>query len=288
MNHLLTNLFSKDWKPLVMVLTGFLTLDAAYGQTEKPKLHVSTRWEECSFQLDPSLTREAWTRFTREAGMVAYFRPLSDAKPLGKHNFEVALLQWGTAIDDASEAWNNTFVHPDTTHWLKEGPRLAVPGLTGRVGITDDLDVGVYWTINPAANYGIAGAQVQYAFLNKPDRPWKASARLGFSSLYGPEDLDLDVYGADVVVSREFALFSNQLMVSPYAGASAFVSHTREKTSVVNLNDVNIAGMQVMAGATAKFSFLRLGVEYNVGPVNTLSFKMGIGFFNNKRTSTGS
>ena len=34
-----------------------------------PKLHVSNRWKECSFQLDPALTQAAWHQFTREAGV---------------------------------------------------------------------------------------------------------------------------------------------------------------------------------------------------------------------------
>ena len=31
-----------------------------------PHLHTSSRWKECSFQLDASLTKEAWQQFTRE------------------------------------------------------------------------------------------------------------------------------------------------------------------------------------------------------------------------------
>src|SRR5688500_10392699 len=64
-----------------------------------PHLHTSSRWKECSFQLDASLTKEAWQQFTREAGMVIYFRPLSDARPMGKGSFELSAMQWRTGID---------------------------------------------------------------------------------------------------------------------------------------------------------------------------------------------
>src|SRR5688572_25238095 len=76
-------------------------------------LHVDSRWEECSFQLDPSLTQAAWHQFAGEAGLVAYFRPLVDARPMGRGAVEVSVLQWQTGIDDADAAWNDTFVHPD-------------------------------------------------------------------------------------------------------------------------------------------------------------------------------
>src|SRR4026207_104649 len=50
----------------------------------RPHLHVNSRWDECSIQLDASLTQKAWRQFVQEAGLVAYFRPLIDAKPMGE------------------------------------------------------------------------------------------------------------------------------------------------------------------------------------------------------------
>src|SRR5690349_19420675 len=76
-----------------------------------PKLHVNPRWHECSFQIDPSLTQTAWGQFTREAGLVTFFRPMSDARPMGRGSFEVSLLQWKTGIRAEDAAWNDTFVH---------------------------------------------------------------------------------------------------------------------------------------------------------------------------------
>jgi hypothetical protein len=90
----------------------------ASAQGGHPHLHINGRWDECSIQLDPSLTQSAWRQFTQEAGLVAYFRPLIDAKPMGKGKFEFSVVQWETAIDDRDAAWNDTFVHPDSAHWL--------------------------------------------------------------------------------------------------------------------------------------------------------------------------
>ena len=55
----------------------------AAAQSGRPTLHINPRWKECSFQLDPALTQSAWRQFTQEAGLVAYFRPMSDARPMG-------------------------------------------------------------------------------------------------------------------------------------------------------------------------------------------------------------
>jgi len=239
-----------------------------------PTLHINPRWKECSFQLDRSLTQNAWRQFTREAGLVAYFRPLSDAQPMGKGRFELSLLQWKTGIDDHDAAWNDVFVHPDSTHWLFEGDGLKFPGLMARAGVGDDTDVGVYFTKNPGANYGFYAAQVQHAFIKS--QSWAAAARVSFASLYGPDDLDLRVYGVDLLASRKFALTS-WAAVSPYVGASTYLSSSHEKTTAVNLDDEHVLGAQAMVGATLQLSKARLGVEYNAANVNSFSIKVGIG-----------
>lgn len=268
----------KKLKTLSTTLALLGIFNLAHAQDKHVHLHVNPRWEECSFQLDPSLTQAAWKEFTKEAGLVAYFRPLTDAKPLGPLHFEVALLQWQTKFDDTKPAWNDTFVHPDSTHWLKESDRLPFPGFTARMGITEKMDVGVYITKSPGANYGFYGGQVQYNFLNDPEKKWSASGRVSFTSMYGPEDLKLSVYGIDGLVSREFPLFARWASVAPYVGISQYLSWSRETSAVVDLDDERAVGGQAMVGAVLKLSAARIGIEYNIARVNTVSFKIGAAF----------
>jgi hypothetical protein len=269
-------IFTSIAAALVFVL--FQSTTFAHGGSKNVKLHVNPRWKECSFQLDAALTQEAWHQFTQEAGLVIYFRSLTDAKPMGVGNYELSLHQWETGFEDADAAWNDTFVHPDSTHWLKESDRLGFPGLTFRTGITDNIDVGAYLTKNPGANYGFWGGQVQYNFVNDLEKDWAASARLSFVSLYGPEDFGFTVYGLDLVASKEFAVYSDWVSVSPYAGGSIYLSSSHETSTAVNLHDENIAGVRGTVGAVTQISFARLAAEYNDGAVNSFSFKLGIGF----------
>jgi hypothetical protein len=246
----------------------------ATAQSGRPHLHINGRWDECSIQLDPSLTQSAWRQFTQEAGLVAYFRPLIDAKPMGKGKFEFSVVQWETAIDDRDNAWNDTFVHPDSAHWLFEGNGLKFPGLMVRGGVSNKTDVGVYFTKNPNANYGFFGAQVQQNFFARNN--WSASGRLSFTSLYGPEDADLTVFGLDMVASREIAL-NNWAALSPYAGVSSYFSMSHETSDVVNLDNEYVGGSQAMVGAVLQLSGVRLAAEYNAAKVNSVSFKVGFG-----------
>jgi hypothetical protein len=242
---------------------------------DSPTLHLTNRWKECSFQLDAALTQSAWRQFTREAGLVVYFRPLTDARPMGKGKFEMSVLQWQTNIDDHTAAWNDTFVHPDAEHWLFEGPGLKFPGLTVRAGITDNMDVGIYATKNPNANYGVYGVQLQRA-LFRTTSDWAAAARVSYSELYGPEDVDFRVYGADLVASKTITM-KRWATLSPYAGVSTFLGTSHEKSAVVALEDEQQFGAQASVGATLQLSKARLAAEYNVARVPSISMKIGFG-----------
>lgn len=260
-----------------MALSLALVPNPAAAQTgHRPHLHTSSRWDECSIQLDATLTQAAWRQFTQEAGLVAYFRPLSDARPMGKGKFELSLLQWETRIDDSDAAWNDTFVHPDSTHWLFDGAGLAFPGLMVRAGVSNKTDVGIYATKNPNANYGFFGAQVQQNLLGGSTGEWAGAARLSFTSLYGPEDVDFTVLGWDLVASRDYKLTS-WAAVSPYAGISSYFTMSHEKSPVVDLDNEYVGGSQAMVGAVLKMSGARLALEYNKAKVNSLSMKVGFG-----------
>ena len=256
-----------------------LSPSTSFAQHHKDiTLHVNPRWSECAFQLDAALTQGAWRQFTREAGLVAYFRPLTDARPMGRGHVELSLLQWQTGIDDATSAWNDTFVHPYATHWLYEGNSgLGFPGLMLRAGVTSKIDAGVYYTRNVNSNYGFYAGQVQYNVLNDAKRNWAASVRLNAASLFGPDDLNLAVYGLDALASRTYAVAS-WASLSPYAGVSTYLSRSHEKSAVVNLADESVAGAQAMLGVVARISKARIAMEYNTARVNSRSFKLGVSF----------
>jgi hypothetical protein len=241
---------------MVSALVATLVPSQASGQGERPTLHVNPRRKECSFQLDSSLTR---------------------AQPMGRGHYEVSMLQWETGIDDSDDAWNDTFVHPDSTHWLFEGNGLKFPGLMLRAGVTDRMDVGLYVTKAFGANYGFFGGQLQRSFARGPASPWAAAARASFVRMYGPEDLAFAVYGVDLLASRAMPL-SRRMTVSPYVGLAGYLATSHETTDAVDLDDERVLGAQGMLGAELRLSRARLAAEYGVAKVRSLSFKLGVGW----------
>ena len=249
-------------------------------------LHVLDRWDNCSIQLDPALTQDAWQKFTREAGLIAYFRPLSSAKPLGARKFEIILTQGRAPIDDRDPAWNDTFVHPHSTHWIyaevSEEPgeitaghsdsrhTLNLPLPLVRVGITDRIDISGTYLMAPGANYGFAGAQLQYNLLNNTEKNLAAAARVGAMAIVGPEDLSLAAFSFDLVASKDISRFS------AYAGLGTYLMRSHEKSSVVDLDDENLLGLTGMVGvSTTLFSHLRIGAEMSVSALTMPVIVMG-------------
>src|SRR6478736_3046114 len=108
----------KNIRIILTAIITYFTVNFASAHGDMPNLHINNRWKECSIQLDPSLTQDEWHRFTREGGLATYFRPLVDARPMGIGRFEFSILQWNSKIDETAGAWNNTFVHPYSDHWL--------------------------------------------------------------------------------------------------------------------------------------------------------------------------
>jgi hypothetical protein len=261
-------------KSAVIAVTVVVGLGSSAVAQTRPTLHVNTRWDECSIQLDPSLTQPAWRQFTKEAGQLLYFRPMVDARPMGRGKFEVSFMQWQTNVDDHASAWNDTFVHPDSTHWLFEGSGLQFPGLAGRVGISSSTDVGLYFTKNPQANYGAYGIQLQQNVIRgKAD--WDVSARASYMSLFGPADVSFAVQGVDVIAGwRHWRLGPTTL--TPYAGAAAYLSASHEKASAVNLEDEHVFSAMGTVGATLQYSFLRVGAEASIAGLPSLALKVGV------------
>lgn len=249
----------------------------SFAQHNNPILHVNTKWAECSMQLDPSLSQGAWRQFTQEAGIMTVFNPLTSAKPLGKWNFDIGLSMNQYPVDDTDSAWNDTFVHPHSTHWLyadtSDDPGvvtdkhadsrhvLSIPLLLGRIGVTDKIDVGIFFfSAIPDANYAFRGGQVQYNFLDDSQKNLFAAVRVSIGQIASVEDFKLSTYSVDVMASKDISIFSG------YAGLTGYLVRTHETTSAVDLDDENVFGVQGNIGVTTLlFSHLKIGAQLTVG-----------------------
>lgn len=249
----------------IITLTGYNSF--AQGDPDV-ELNVNSELNTCDIELSPNLTQEEWKVFNRQFGDVIYFNPMTSARPLGTKNFDITLDFKITSIDQTSGAWNNTFHHPDSIHWL--GDVLVVPALHARMGVSEKVDVGVYFT--HSGLYGFIGGEVKYALLNDTDKGWAVSVRGSIIKELSVEDFNFTNYGVDVSASKTFGLFT------PYVGVAGTLSHAKEVTEKVNLSNENVLDARLIAGAEFKWKIVNLGVEVDVSELTTLVIKMGVTF----------
>lgn len=240
------------------------------------ELHVNTSLEICDFDIHPDLTQSEWKRFTKEAGNLLYLNSLSSAKPLGIKNWDFIIEMTSSDVDETSGAWNNTFHHPDSVHFLNEGPRTSIPAMRFRIGLTEKIDAGIYFspTQTLGANYNLIGFEAKYAFLNDPETNWAAAVRVSHVMDAGIDDFNISVTGIDVTASKTF--FN---VLTPYAGVSGNWNHSKEVTNEVNLDNENYVGVRGIVGAEIRYRFINLGYEVMVGDgFNNSALKIGVTF----------
>lgn len=257
-----------------MVSALFLFLVAPVGHARSGGdvyWHTSPDVKSCSMVIDASLTQSQWNRFTRQAGAVVSFKSLGPAETLGKKHFKVAIDASNTPVDQHDLAWINTFTHP-SSRYCPLGDAVKVPTIRAEMGVSDNMDVGGFWTTAPNANYGLVGADVKYAFLQHSGKLPAVAARASATILTGVPDFNMGIYSLDLMTSKNISA------LTPYVGIKESVAVGTETTTKVNLDRATESIAQGFAGAVYSVWKLNLAAEYNVSYVNTLTLAAGFRF----------
>jgi hypothetical protein len=220
-----------------------------------PNLNVDPSVDDCYVRFAPDLTQAAYRRFAREFGSISAFKQASPPSTLGRGGFSVDLEQIAFSVEEKSAAWNDTFVHPDGYHPL--GSDKSFPKLRLRVGVSDDLEVGAFFTKAPKANYGWLGVEAKYGVLRQgEDMPVAVAVRGAYTKTLYVADMDMHALSADVSVGRTF-----WRILTPYVGAGADAVLARETSPAVNLATETLLVPHVAAGVEIRYWHVALGVE---------------------------
>lgn len=240
---------------LALLLPATSLAHGADGHPADPELHVDASLEDCSVAFAPELTQGAFRRFAREFGSVSAFKQASPPTTLGKGGFSVGLEQIFFSVEDKSDAWNDTFAHPDAYHEL--GSDLSVPKLRVRVGVTDDLDIGAFYSENPNANYGWLGFEAKYGILEqREDMPIALALRGAYTKTLYVADMDMHAASVDVSIGRTF-----WNVLTPYLGLGSDAVFVRETSDAVDLQSEAIFVPRATAGFEVRYWHVAVGAE---------------------------
>jgi hypothetical protein len=238
------------------------------GHPADPNLHVNPSLKDCSVQFSSDLTQDAFGRFTREFGSVSAFKHMGPPTTLGRRHVALAVTQMDFRVEEHADAWNDTFAHPDAYHEL--GSDLGIPKLTLGLGLTDDLDIGAYYTRNPNANYGWFGVELEYGLLHQSEgRPVSLAVRGAYTRTLYADDLDMNAYTADVSTGR--TLWN---VLTPYVGGGGDLVTARERSGVVELENEIQFVPRAFGGLELRLWHFAVGAEGEVGALNRLEMKV--------------
>ena len=206
--------------------------------------------------------------FAREAGAMAAYRGVAPAEPQGLTGFDIGVE--ASFVDIDSSVWNEVL-----TETTDPPTYLVVPRLHVRKGLPFNIDVGAMYAQVPDSNITLWGGELQVALLEGTTATPALALRGSYSSLEGVDDLDLQTYAADAVLSKGF------LMFTPYIGAGVVqieAEYTGNNATLqANLQDQSLTEARYFAGVQASMALLRLTgeIEYLERPIYTVKLSLG-------------
>ena len=240
---------------VVLLLPATALAHGEDGHPADPNLNVDPSVEDCSVRFAPDLTQAAFHRFAREFGSVGAFKQASPSTTLGRGRVSLDLEQIYFSVEEKSAAWNDTFVHPDAYHEL--GSSKSFPKLRLRVGVTDDLEVGAFYSENPQANYGWLGLEVKYGiFQQSEDMPISLAVRGAYTKTLYVADMDMHAAGIDVSIGRTF-----WKVLTPYLGLGSDAVLARETSDAVALKTEAMVVPHATAGFEVRYWHVAIGAE---------------------------
>jgi hypothetical protein len=175
-------------------------------------------------------------------------------------------------VEEKADAWNDTFAHPDAYHEL--GSDKAFPKLRARLGITEDFDVGAFYTENPIANYGWLGLEGKYGLLRQSEEmPVSLALRGAYTKTLYVEDMDMHALTFDASVGRTF-----WNVVTPYVGLGSELVLARETSDAVELDDTVQVVPHAILGLEVQVWHVALGGEVNVATVPSYQMQLAAVF----------
>lgn len=242
------------------------------GHPADPDLHVDPSLEDCAIDFAPELTQVAFRRFAREFGSASAFKMMAPPTTLGRRHVALALEGISFTVEEKSDAWNDTFAHPDAYHEL--GSHKAFPKVRLRAGLTDRIDFGAFYSVNPNANYGWLGLEARYGLLRQSETtPVSVAVRGAWTRTLYVDDMDMQAATGDIAAGRTF-----WNVLTPYLGVGSNVIVVRETTDAVRLHNEVLQVSHVIGGAELRFWHLALGAEAHISALTSVQVQIATVF----------
>lgn len=239
------------------------------------ELNEGYAYNNCYIDMNDGLGDTAFRRFNREFTSGYAFTSLSGPRTLGDDHVQLALAIRPIAIDESSDAWNQTWTHPGEDHWL--GP-VELPILQGRVRLTEHTDLEAMFSLG-LSNWFIGGLGVRQTLLHQDEEmPLDVSMRGTVQVVHAFDTWTLGTLGVDAVAGRTLALGAPWLTATPYLGVGLAGGLGVESDEDVDLAPAAVFSPRATAGLELAVGPVRGSVEGSVSDVLQWNVALGAAF----------
>jgi len=197
-------------------------------------------------------------------GAATHYKAIAPGEPLGVIGFDLGVGLSVTETDD--ELFE--LAGSDATDALDS---LVLPRLHAHKGLLGGLDVGAFIGAIADTDLTLIGLEGRYAILPGSVVTPSLGIRLAASRLMGADELDLETYSAELVLSKGF------VMLTPYAGIG-LVRTVGDARDVDELGEVSLNEEKLFAGLNVNLG-INLTFEADVSAeYATYSAKIGFRF----------
>lgn len=217
------------------------------------------------FAIPAELGNDTFKTLVKEAGAVVAYRGVAPAEPGGLTGFDIGVETSFVKVDE--DIWST--VVSDVPSYL------PVPRVHVRKGLPFGIDLGASYTMVPDSNIKVIGGEIQYAIMDGSAALPALALRGHYSTLLGVDDLDLEVYGGDLVLSKGF------LFLTPYIGAGVLQTEGEYKgntTQTELLKDQSETTQRIFGGVQIAMALLRITLDAEYAdevPVYTAKLSLG-------------
>lgn len=233
-------------------------------------LHVHDTLKECDIEFSPELTQASFEQWTKEVGDIIVYKNMgTQVLPPGR--FEFALSYMTNPVNQHSDAWNDTFHHPNADHPL--GDAINFPAVYARVGLGRRMDLGGYFTMNPEASYRFTGIGLKYGLTSNSEGWADLAVSADYGLLFGPDDTMIHALGADLHTSHSWK------PLTAYAAAGVTFAHGEETSPVVELSATDTFAPHVSVGLSPQLGgIINLDLRARFSEINSYELKIGHSF----------
>ncbi|MFO7983550.1 MAG: DUF6588 family protein [Desulfuromonadales bacterium] len=224
---------------------------------------------DIDFGGNVDLINQNFGDIVREAGIITAYRGIAPAEPLGILGFDIGVES--SFVDIETSTWE-----PVIDAGTSDPPSvLPIPRIHVRKGLPFNVDVGASYASVPDSNIEILGGEVQWALLEGTMATPALSMRGHYSTLEGVDDLDVETYGVDALVSKGFT------MLTPYAGVGILEidgKYTGDELDFLSgsfkLEDQSKTETRYFGGMQISLAMLALTVEAEYSDIPVYSAKL--------------